>query len=240
MKAIILAAGRGSRMGKLTDELPKCMLPLKGKPLLNWQIGAITEEAGVTDIAVVCGYKKETVQANGITERFENSRWNETNMVRSLTCADNWLKREGCIISYGDIFYETSAVSSLIDCNAEIAITYDVNFKSLWGSRQENPLDDLETFKIDNTGKLLTIGNKPQSIDEIQGQYMGLLKFTPKGWQMTTRYLDSLSDQQVDKLDMTSLLRELIENNIQIQTVPYKGSWGEVDSASDLALYESA
>ena len=238
MKSIILAAGRGSRMGKLTDMLPKCMLTLKGEPLIHWQIRALAD-ANINKIAVVCGYQKHAVQADGISEKIDNPRWYQTNMVRSLMYADAWLKSDICIVSYGDIFYESSGVATLLDCDADIAITYDLKFEVLWKTRQENPLNDLESFRVDGKGMLVTIGGQPQSIAEIQGQYMGLLKFTPDGWKQAVKYLNRLSEDKIDKLDMTSLLQGLIEKDVPVKTIPYDGTWGEVDTVGDLELYEN-
>ena len=89
MKAIILAAGRGSRMKNMTDDRPKCMVELRGKPLLEWQLTAL-HEAGISEIAIVTGYKRELL-ANRAPMEFHNPRWAETNMVSSLACAQEWL-----------------------------------------------------------------------------------------------------------------------------------------------------
>lgn len=237
MKAIILAAGRGSRMAGLTDERPKCMVPLGGKPLLSWQIEAL-QQAGIPDIGVVRGYRKESVTHPRLAEHFENPRWAETNMVRSLMAADAWLRSDICIVSYGDIFYDAAAPAMLMAASADIAITFDVNFLSLWKDRNANPLDDLETFRIDATGRLLAIGEKPKTLEEIQGQYMGLLRFTPAGWKQTRQLLGDLPAETVDRMDMTTLLRRLIGEGVHIKALAFSGQWGEVDNPTDLALYE--
>ena len=90
MIAIILAAGRGSRMKSMTDERPKCLVEVKGRTLLDRQINAI-KTAGIKQISIVTGYKRELLSINGIKE-FHNSNWAETNMVSSRACADEWLE----------------------------------------------------------------------------------------------------------------------------------------------------
>ena len=185
MKAIILAAGRGSRMKSLTDERPKCLVELRGKPLLEWQLESL-RAAGISDIAVVTGYKRELLAERGLSE-FHNPRWAETNMVSSLACAESWLQGEPCIVSYSDIFYSPVAVQSLINSDATLAVTYDPNWLQLWTERFGDPLLDAETFRLTAAHTLAEIGNKPQSVDDVQGQYMGLLRFTPEGWAEVVR-----------------------------------------------------
>ena len=102
MKGIILAAGRGSRMKATTEDKPKCMTVLAGKPLLQWQLEAM-REAGVGDIAVVCGCKADVIANAYFPVSFQqitNPHWADTNMVSSLLCAGEWANKEDCIVSY--------------------------------------------------------------------------------------------------------------------------------------------
>ena len=179
MKAIILAAGRGSRMKNLTDDRPKCLVELQGKALLDWQLTAL-REAGIEQAAIVTGYRRELFADRGLTE-FHNPRWAETNMVSSLACAEKWLQAETCIVSYSDIFYGAQAVKLLMENQAALAVTYDPNWLGLWKQRFGDPLVDAETFRLNLDKTLAEIGRKPKSIEEVQGQYMGLLRLHARG-----------------------------------------------------------
>lgn len=237
MKAIILAAGRGSRMKSLTDERPKCLVELRGKALLDWQLEAL-REAGISEISVVTGYKRELLLNRGLLE-FHNPRWAETNMVSSLSCAEEWLQTEPCIVSYSDVFYEASAVESLMINTASLAVTYDPHWLKLWEKRFGDPLLDAETFRM-NPNKILTeIGNRPKSVQEVQGQYMGLLRFTPNSWREVLRIRAGLPPGECDQMHMTGTLQRVIEaGHIAIEAISYEFSWGEVDSADDLEVYQ--
>lgn len=236
MKAIILAAGRGSRMKNMTDDRPKCLVELRGKSLLEWQLEAL-RGAGISEISIVTGYKRELLSDRGLIE-FHNSKWSETNMVSSLACASEWLENETCVVSYSDIFYDASAVKTLMNSSAKLAVTYDPNWQELWRKRFGNPLLDAETFRINQDGTLCEIGNKPQTVEEVQGQYMGLLRFTPEGWGEVVRIRSNLTSLERDKMHMTGTLQKVIDSNkIQIYALPYIGVWGEVDSVSDLMYY---
>ncbi|TDR73538.1 phosphocholine cytidylyltransferase family protein [Paludibacterium purpuratum] len=239
MKAIILAAGRGSRMRNLTDDRPKCLVTLRGKALLDWQLAAL-REAGVDEIAIVTGYRDELLVRPGVA-RFHNPRWAETNMVSSLACASEWLCAAPCIVSYSDIFYEASAVRSLIESSAALAVTYDPGWLALWQERFGDPLLDAETFRLRPDGSLAEIGQKPQTVDEVEGQYMGLLRFTPEGWAETERVRSTLAQAVRDKMHMTGTLQHIVQaGRLPVVAIPYTGSWGEVDTADDLAVYNRA
>jgi len=237
MKAIILAAGRGSRMKSLTYDRPKCLVELRGKALLDWQIESL-REAGITEIAIVTGYKREMLTSRGLIE-FHNVRWAVTNMVSSLACAEAWLKAEPCIVSYSDIFYSPAAVAPLMNCNASLAVSYDPNWLKLWSQRFSDPLLDAETFRLTPEHTLAEIGNKPKTVEEVQGQYMGLLRFTPEGWMEVLRIRSCLTSGQCDKMHMTGTLQKIVEaKSIPITAIPCLDHWGEIDSADDLDVYK--
>jgi len=126
-----------------------------------------------------------------------------------------------------------------MESQEDVVITYDRKWLELWNLRFEDPLIDAETFRIDYSGRVVEIGNHTQNLDEIQGQYMGLLKFTPNGWKHIEAYLSSLALKQCDQLDMTSLLRGLIQSGVDIHTVPVDGHWYEVDTENDLNTYQA-
>jgi len=236
MKAIILAAGRGSRMGSLTEDIPKCLAKLKEKPLIEWQIDAL-KKAGIEEIGIVTGYKRELLAGYGLKE-FHNSRWASTQMVSSLECASEWLHASKCIVSYSDIFYRPQAVSLLMESNAEIAITYDPNWQTLWENRFSDPLEDAETFRLNKENAVMEIGSKPRNLEEVEGQYMGLLYFTPKSWRELMNIRSKLSQNHSDKMHMTSALQKIIDNeNLILKGIPYSDEWGEVDNSSDLEFY---
>ena len=77
------------------------------------------------------------------------------------------------------------------------------------------------------------IGRQPKSLDQIKGQYMGILQFSPKGWRQVEDFLEHLPES-FDRLDMTSLLSKLIERSVPIRTIATSDEWYEFDSMNDL------
>jgi choline kinase len=239
MKGIILAAGRGSRMASLSDERPKCLLEVGGEPLIDRQIKAL-RDGGIADIGIVTGYRRESLTNRRLVE-FYNPRWSKTNMVFSLSQAKDWLCSSPCLISYSDIFYSSEAVVSLMKSSAKLAITYDPNWLSLWQKRFGNPLEDAETFRVNSCFILQEIGGKAKAIEDIQGQYMGLIRMTPEAWCEITDLREGMQGANSDSMDMTSTLQKVISRGkIEIEAIPYQGVWGEIDTESDLKVYSDA
>jgi choline kinase len=235
-RAVILAAGRGSRLGPHTEDCPKCLVELAHKPLIQRQISAL-RGGGVSSIGIVRGYLADRIDIQDVTY-FENQRWAETNMVMSLAAAAAWLRSDSVVISYADIFYGRDIVRDLAASAGDLVVAYDRDWRSLWTRRFVDPLSDAETFRTDVDGNLIDIGRRTTEIDDIEGQYMGLLKFTPQGWREVEAVLAAVDAKTRDAMDMTTLLRRLLDAGFPISTVRIAGQWGEIDSAGDLELYE--
>ncbi|NMH59640.1 phosphocholine cytidylyltransferase family protein [Alteromonas sp. MYP5] len=236
MKAVILVAGRGSRLGEFTANKPKPMTILAGTPLIEWQLQAL-KQAGIEDIHLVAGYQAEAFNKYQLPT-FVNDNWFSSNMVSSLLCADPLLSEHDTIVSYGDIAYHSSIIAKLKASPSGLSITNDKSWLDLWNLRFENPLDDAEEFKCIN-GHLQAIGKKATNLSEIEGQYMGLLKISAESWREIKTHLLSLPSKELQSKDMTSLLNDLITSGHNIATVDVNGGWVEVDLPSDIICYET-
>lgn len=234
--AIILAAGRGSRLGHLTDTQPKCLTKLAGKALLEWQIEAL-RGAGIEHIVIVGGYFRDMLSSY-CDELLINENWAKTNMVATLACAEKYLRHQPCIVSYADIVYPAKWISRLCQMEGDIAMLYDEKWQDLWQVRFEDPLSDAETFTSQN-GKLVEIGNRAKTLGEIEGQFMGLFRFTPSGWDIVQHHLATLPKDKRAPLDVTSLLSGLLDKGQEIYVSPVQGAWCEVDNQTDLNCYEA-
>ncbi len=95
-QAVLLAAGRGSRMGGQTDAQPKCLLPLAGLPLLEWTLRALRTN-GIEDVLIITGWQSQCL-ANWSRHLRHNPGWAHGNMVRSLQVADDWLRRAPTLV----------------------------------------------------------------------------------------------------------------------------------------------
>lgn len=238
MRALILAAGRTTGMGERDDQRPKCLIPLAGKPLLDRQIAAL-RGGGATEIGIVRGYRAEMIAAPDIT-CFENPLWAQADAVASLAAASQWLRNSPVVVSDANVFYRHDIVHRVGSVRGALAIAYDRQWRDLWTRRFADPLAHAHGFRRTASGVLLEIGGKSASINDVDGQFMGLMKITPVAWQAAEALLARLDAPTRDQLDIIGLLQRLLAaKSVAIGSVGTDGQWGRIDRPEDVALYES-
>jgi len=236
-KVIILAAGEGTRLRPYTLDRPKCMVEIDGVSLIDRQLEVLKSE-GIDDIVIIGGYKSEMLKRGDIKLKV-NARYFETNMVWTLFSAEEELEGD-VIVSYGDIVYSKNILKALINSKADIAVTIDKKWEVYWRERNENPLDDAETLKLRKDGTISEIGQKPSSLEEIEGQYMGLMKFSSEGVRQIKSAFHSalesgkLLGKEVENSYMTDLLQFIVSIGGKVASVQIDEDWVEVDTVEDL------
>lgn len=247
MKAIILAAGQGKRLRRLTQTKPKCMVSYRGRPLIMHILDTL-KGSGIHDIAVVTGFKEAVLKKYLKKEKlkfYTNDFFAKSNMVHSLFCAKKEFD-DDLIISYSDIVYSQYILKKLLESKDEISVTVDLDWKKLWMLRMDDPLSDAETMKIDKKGTIQELGKKPKSYREIEGQYMGLLKIRKSALSKITQFYthldkDVLYDGKSFKnISMTTFLQLIIDNLMSVKAVSISGGWIEVDTPEDLKQYNKS
>jgi choline kinase len=109
-----------------------------------------------------------------------NPDYPTTNMVSTLMCAAGLLDgNDDVIIAYGDIVYQTNVIEALVACPEPYSTTIDLQWQKLWEVRNENPLNDAETLRLDDQLNVLELGKKSNSLKDIEGQYMDSSKCRP-------------------------------------------------------------
>lgn len=238
MNCLILAAGQGKRLFPLTKSCPKCLVEINKKSILDWQLLSLNK-AGIIDINIVGGYQKnkiEKLKDKRLKKIYFNKEYKKTNMVMSLLAAKE-LFYDNLIISYSDILYSNKIVSLLVNSEYKNSIIVDIGWLKLWSKRFSNPLEDAESLIYDKEFTLVDIGAKTNCYKDIMAQYIGLMKFELS----TLELIDDLYKKNfINKnLFMTDLIMILLEQNINIKVIPVNRGWIEIDSISDLNLYEN-
>ena len=229
MQAVILAAGRGSRLGSMTDAAPKGMVEVAGKPILDWQRRMLLA-GGAEAVTVVTGYCGEVVADNGF-DTIVNDDWSHGTMLSSLDLALKTFPGP-LIVSYADILYDPATVRDLIASDAPLGVAYDRDWLELWQRRFDDPLSDAETFRLGADGNIAEIGAKTNNVADIEGQFMGLMKLGSEGRRWIEDLLAARPEARLG-MDTTTLLSTLIADGKPIRGIPATGGWCEIDDQAD-------
>lgn len=240
--AVHLAAGEGTRLRPYTEDTPKPMVELGGKSLLEHNLTTL-DAAGIDEQLIVTGYNPDAITSLDY-KTVRNPIYDETDMVYSLFCArDRFTPDRDLVICYGDIVFEPSVASALLACDAPVCVVVDREWRQLWELRFDDPLSDAETLALDDADQITAIGDPASSYDEIDAQYIGLIKVRADHIDRFTEIYDELSGGgsglERDSVEMTQFIQYCITHGWDVRSVPIDGGWIEVDTTDDLELYRS-
>ncbi len=241
MKAIVLAAGMGTRLKHLTENKPKGMLEFNGKSLIEHLLDTFSR-CGIEDVVIVRGYMEHKINFPGV-RYYTNKDYDKTNMVETLFCAENELNDE-VIISYADIIYEDSVLKKLMVEDHDISVVVDDNWQEYFSARLGgDPLLDAESLLYDKAGFIKEIGGRNPALKDVQGQYIGLMKFKGQGVRVLkdvyheakAKYWDKPwpRKKKFQKAYMTDLLQAIIDSGAKVSPVRVKNGWLEFDTVED-------
>lgn len=178
MRAIIIGAGRGSRLMPTTADTPKCFAEVAGQRLLDWTVDAFRQN-GIHDIAFIGGYQIQTVQEAYANFTFRhNSDWPNNNILASLMYAED-LMDEPFLCCYSDVLFTPGIVETLLKREAEIALGVDTAWLTRYEHRTEHPSDDAEKVTVQNGAVTRIHREIPE--EDAYGEFIGLAKFSPSG-----------------------------------------------------------
>ena len=240
-RVILLCAGMGTRLRPLTNDIPKCLVKYKDKSIIDYIHQALVKTNLNNDIIFITGYKYEKIveHFNLKDNYIVNKNYNTTNMLYSLFFDESiFNQNKDIIISYTDIIYKSTIIEKLKNCTEPISIITDSNWKKLWETRMDDPLSDAETLKIDENNYILEIGNKPISYDEINGQYIGLIKISADYVKVVRDYYINVISKLANykQMAMTQFLNIITKEVCPIKVIPIEGGWCEFDTCDDLKV----
>jgi|GEM_PF-36996 methylphosphonate synthase len=244
MKAIIIAAGLGSRLQHLTDDLPKCMLPIAGRTILQRQLD-VYRNLGIDEISIIRGYQAEKISCPGINYFF-NDDFRNNNILASLFYAEEMLSGD-VIVSYSDILFEQSVVESLIATDGDICAVVDRDWQASYVGRQDHPLDEAE--KVSAEAGCITQMGKHLGVDVASGEFIGMAMFRAAGTerlkQVYHEKLQGGTEQPFQHASafrvayLTDILQELIDQGDVISPTWIDGGWREIDTIEDYRRAEA-
>lgn len=243
MKAVILAAGMGTRLGKYTKDLPKGMLNFSGRPLVKWQID-LFRKIGIEEIIIITGYKAETIAFPG-TIKVHNPSFDSTNMVYSLMCAKDLLKGD-ILISYSDLLLSEDVAKTALKSVSEIGVVVDMEWKNYWKARYGRVDFDTEGLSLKENGEIKSLGCPNVSPDNIDARYVGLLKFSSEGIAKFKNAYEEIKSQNHEEkwrysknfsnAYMTDMIQEMIDRDVPVKSIQVNNGWLEFDTTDDYEL----
>lgn len=239
--AIVLAASRGSGLDAVTEDKPKVMLPVAGKPLLRWLVDAFKKQA-VNDITVVGGYRADAIDTAGV-KLVRNERYAATNELASLACAVDTLVKNDTVISYGDLLFRSYILRDLVESDADFSVVIDSSSATENRSVRDfawcSASDDRDLFGNKVLLKRVSsdVGannNAGTAGDAPHGRWIGLMNVRGAGREKLAKKLAQLQTRaDFDTLDMPALLNALIEDGERIEVQYVHGHWRGVNDLED-------
>ena len=242
MRAIILAAGSGLRLGEYTKDIPKALLDLNGKSLLERQI-SLLREYGVDEIFVVTGYKREKHVLKNIEYIF-NPKYSETEQLASMMVAREKIFGDVLVI-FGDIIFDRQILQQILASTDDVGIAIDLDWEKSYNERSDNPKSLADKVLI-NQKKVLQVSAKNIALDienQIVGEFLGVIKLSAIGSKTIIKKYEELEvshtgkfhdANSLEKAKLVDILQELIDSEIEISPITITGKWFEIDTPKDL------
>lgn len=229
VSAIVLAASQGN-LGELTKEIPKTLLKIKGKSILQNQI-QLYNQVGIKDICVLRGFKKEKINFSNI-QSIDNQQFESTKELYSLYLAKEKIK-ENTVVSYGDIIFKNYILNDLLNDKNDITLIVDaeaskgIDIDYVCNSKAYRKDLFLEQIWFKKMAYKM-------SENQIHGEFIGLWKVNEKGAKIVKETLEILAQKKDFKqMTCTNLFNEIAKKH-KIAIKYIKGDWIDIDTFVDL------
>ena len=239
-KALIIAAGLGSRLKEHTENLPKCMLDFGGKTLLERQLQAYKINE-INDISLIKGYKKEKINYKGL-KYFENTDFENNNILNSIFYAEKVINGN-IVISYSDILFEPSVVKRLLKSEHDISVVVDIDWRGYYVGRKDHPISEAENVIFNSNNEVEKIGKINTGGEEVHGEFIGMIKLSKEGSEIFKHHFHRLKKlywnkpfqraKTFQKAYLTDFIQELVDIGIKVHCVIIESGWKEIDTVED-------
>ena len=238
-KAVIIAAGQGKRCRPHTDTLPKCLLPVNGKSILEHQLVALKAN-GITTVSLVRGHRADKLVHPGI-RYYDNPSYEHNDILHSLMIAEEDLDGD-CLVSYGDIVYTAGVVRAAVQSPGDLAVVVDTAWRGRYADRSAHPVSEAEKV-IAERGRVLEIGKHIADSEAVLGEFIGLMKLSSSGCRLLRQAFHEAKHQYDGRpfqraktfrdAYLTDMLQEMIQRGVPVHAVSIQGGWVEIDTVED-------
>lgn len=248
MKAIIIGAGRGSRLRHLTEEIPKTLVPILGRPMLDSILEALAAGGFKrSDVVFICGYKADVIRAAYPDLTYvENAGWEHNNILLSLLCAREHLAG-GFVSTYADIVYRPEVVADLVRSPHAITVACDTDWRRRYTGRSQHPETDAEKLRAEGD-RVVEMSRKIPS-EQAAGEFIGVMRLTGAGASEFLAAFDATraafagktfrEGRSFEKAYLIDLLEHMLQGGSQMHRVNTHGGYMEIDTVEDAGLAEA-
>ena len=241
MKVIVIAAGDSKRIGDHTKNIPKAMLKIGEKRILDFQLGFFTDKK-INDIIIITGKHHKKFDFKDVSYiKDKNSKKHD--VLGSLMCARESMNDE-IITTYSDIILDETILKSIIESKDDIAIGVDLEWEKRYIGRTQHPKEQADNVLLENQ-KILKIKKNItiQKNNQLMGEFIGMMKLSKEGCKKFVKIYEELEKTHngsfhdsptFDKAYLTDMLQELIDRGINVKPIFVKGEWMEIDTPQDL------
>ena len=238
MKIIIIAAGSGKRLGENTKNLPKYLIKVNEKTIMENQL-EIFKKIPHKEIIVITGPHKEKFTLNDVTY-VEDKHYPQHDILGSLMEAREHILGEVLIV-YSDIIFDGDVFSKIANAKSDIAIAVDMNWEKAYEGRTQHPKSEAENVLIVNN-KTSKIKKNITDRNNV-GEFLGILKLSAKGTEIFVKtFLELEQNHQgrfhdapsLQRAYLTDMIQELVDAGIDVIPIMINGKWCEIDTSEDL------
>ena len=239
MKFLILAAGSGTRLGKQTEFLPKSLIRINKKTILERQLNIIKKNQK-NNVLIIAGPNKEKFLEFQV-DIFEDVEYKKHEQLGSLASI-NKIFDEDVIVIFSDIIFDEEIVKEIIKTECDFGIALDQNWREKYIERTDHPISQADLVEIKD-GKIRQIKKNLQGKDN--SEFIGIVKFSSYGWKILIQLYNKLKENHegsfhdangFDDAYITDIIQELIELDYNIKPIFVKGNWLEIDTPQDLEI----
>lgn len=246
MRAIIIGAGRGSRLMPTTANQPKCFARVQDRRILDWSIQAFADN-GIEDICFIGGYQIDKVREDYPHFTFRhNEDWENNNILLSLMHAED-LMDGPFICCYSDILFTSNLIAGLLASEKDITLAVDVGWEERYQHRTQHPPDDAEKLSVSNGA--VTRVHRGMDPTHAHGEYTGIAKFSTAGATQLKEHFNRCREQYTgkpfreakvfEKAYKILLFQEMLEAGVAMHHTDTAGEYIEIDTQEDFDLAQT-
>ena len=243
MRVIIIAAGSSTRLGKETLDIPKGLLKINDKSIIETQLDLFKKNQ-LSDITIIIGPNKEKFKFKNVNYVLDDGFQNHDVLSSLMTCKS--IIDDEILTLYSDIIFDENILRSMLDFKGDIGIAVDLDWEKNYANRIQHPKSEADNVLLENN-KILKIKKNIKESKSTQklGEFMGLMKLSKNGAKIFVEKYEHLLKSHKGKFQnapslkkayLTDMIQELIDSGFSVEPIIINGKWYEIDTSKDLHI----